>query len=109
MKCGLAPKIYYKRSEYDDGEFNGRVMSNIRRAPNFEEILHFYVESGIPVLINLREKGNKEGDNHCITCIGHALKENIGKNYIGERDDLLSQTQTTKKYLIDNDDKNRVQ
>ena len=21
MKCGLAPKIYYKRSEYDDGEF----------------------------------------------------------------------------------------
>lgn len=67
--------------------------------------MHFYVESGIPVLINLREKGNKEGDNHCITCIGHALKENIGKNYIGERDDFLSRMQTTKKYLIDNDDK----
>ena len=104
MKCGLAPKIYYKRSEYDDGEFM-KSYEQYRRAPNFEEILHFYVESGIPVLINLREKGNKEGDNHCITCIGHALKENIGKNYIGERDDFLSRMQTTKKYLIDNDDK----
>ena len=27
------------------------------------------------------------------------------KNYIGERDDFLSRMQTTKKYLIDNDDK----
>ena len=74
MKCGLSPKIYYKRSEYDDGEFM-KSYEQYRSAPTFEEILHFYVESGIPILINLREKGNKEGDNHCITCIGHSLKD----------------------------------
>lgn len=79
MKNGLSPKIYYKRSEYDDGEYM-KSYEQYPMAPTFEEILHFYVESGIPVLINLREKGNEEGDNHSVTCVGHTLKGNLERN-----------------------------
>ena len=79
MKNGLSPKIYYKRSEYDDGEYM-KSYEQYPLAPTFEEILHFYVESGIPILMNLREKGNEEGDNHSVTCVGHALKGILEKN-----------------------------
>ena len=96
MKCGLSPKIYYKRSEYDDGEFM-KSYEQYRSAPTFEEILHFYVESGIPILINLREKGNKEGDNHCITCIGHSLKDSSN---IIDNSHLI---ELSKEYLIDSE------
>lgn len=97
MKCGLSPKIYYRRSEYDDGEYM-KSYEQYCHAPKFEEILHFYVESGIPVLINLREKGNKEGDNHCITCIGHALKNPQDKKEVN----IFLKEEICKKYLIDN-------
>ena len=30
--------------------------------------------------MNLREKGNEEGDNHSVTCVGHALKGILEKN-----------------------------
>ena len=97
MKCGLSPKIYYKRSEYDDGEFM-KSYEQYRSAPTFEEILHFYVESGIPILVNLREKGNKEGDNHCITCIGHSLKEETS---VIDDSNLIELSQ---KHLIDSEE-----
>ena len=42
MKCGLSPKIYYKRSEYDDGEFM-KSYEQYRSAPTFEEILHLKI------------------------------------------------------------------
>lgn len=85
MRNGLSPKIYYKRSEYDDGEYM-KSYEQYPLAPTFEEILHFYVESGIPILINLREKDNEEGDNHSITCIGHALKGDLNSSDDGKMD-----------------------
>ncbi len=77
-KSGLSPKIYYKWLQYD-GEKYVETYESYLKSPSLEEILHFYVESGIPVLINLREKGNKEGINHSITCIGHAMDETLEK------------------------------
>ena len=68
---GLSPKIYYKWLQFDGVEYVETYEPYIN-SPSLEEILHFYVESGIPVLINLREKDNREGINHSVTCIGHA-------------------------------------
>ncbi len=74
MKNGLSPKIYYKRLECDNGKYVG-TYEQYPSDPSYKDILHFYVESGVPVLLNLREKGNGEGDNHSITVIGHAAQE----------------------------------
>lgn len=75
---GLSPKIYYKWLQYDGRKYV-ETYEPYLESPSLEEILHFYVESGIPVLINLREKGNKEGINHSITCIGHAVNTTLDK------------------------------
>lgn len=75
---GLSPKIYYKWLQYDGRKYVETYESYLK-SPSLEEILHFYVESGIPILINLREKGNKEGINHSITCIGHAINPTLDK------------------------------
>ena len=75
---GLSPKIYYKWLQYDGRKYVETYESYLK-SPSLEEILHFYVESGIPILINLREKGNKEGINHSITCIGHAIDDSLNK------------------------------
>ena len=64
--------------QYDGRKYVETYESYIK-SPSLEEILHFYVESGIPILINLREKGNKEGINHSITCIGHAIDYSLDK------------------------------
>lgn len=71
-KNGFAPKIYYKRSEADNGTYF-ETYEQYPWEPTFEEILHFYIESGIPVLLNLREKDNLDGENHSVTCIGHSI------------------------------------
>ena len=75
---GLSPKIYYKWLQYDGRKYV-ETYEPYLKSPSLEEILHFYVESGIPILINLREKGNKEGINHSITCIGHAIDDSLDK------------------------------
>lgn len=76
MKNGLSPKIYYKRWEYDNGEYI-ETYEQYPVNPSYEDILHFYVESGIPVLMNLREKENEEGDNHSVTVIGHSAQKSF--------------------------------
>lgn len=76
MKNGLSPKIYYKRWEYDNGQYV-ETYEQYPVNPSYEDILHFYVESGIPVLLNLREKDDEEGDNHSVTVIGHSAQEFI--------------------------------
>lgn len=71
MKNGLSPLIYYKYMEYQNGDTYRLCEQYTDPYPSFYDILHFYVESGIPVLLNLTNKNNPKGDNHSITCIGH--------------------------------------
>lgn len=73
MKNGLSPLIYYRYLEYLSEDIY-RVIEQYKN-PTYIEILHLYIESGIPVLINLREKDNPQGENHSITCIGHEYIE----------------------------------
>lgn len=69
MKAGLSPIIYYRFMEYQESD--AYRLCEQYTEPSFFEILHFYIESGIPVLINLRDKNNPKGENHSITCVGH--------------------------------------
>jgi len=67
MQSGLSPRAFWN----SDKEKN---QPKIPAATlTFEDILHIFVESGIPVLLNLEPKS--EGDNHSITCIGHEYKD----------------------------------
>lgn len=99
---GLSPKIYYKWLQYDGRKYVETYESYLK-SPSLEEILHFYVESGIPILINLREKGNKEGINHSITCIGHAINPTLDKLDVVDfsEEDHEDKQEKQGKYLID--------
>ena len=69
MRSGLSPKIYYRRSDYEDGDHY--IIKELYSEPSFNEILNLYIESGVPILVNLREKGKIDGENHSVTFIGH--------------------------------------
>lgn len=99
---GLSPIIYYKKAEYDNGEFF-ETYEQYPGEPTFEEIMHFYVESGIPLLLNLKEKNNSHGENHCVTCIGHSfnndkkqmLSVDFEKHFFVDKSDSLSYNKLT--------------
>jgi len=73
MRNGLSPKIYFKRADYEDGDHY--IIQELYSEPSFEDILSIYIESGIPVLVNLREKDKVDGENHSVTFIGHGYRE----------------------------------
>ena len=75
FRNGFLPKIYNKYDNSHD-ENNYSVRTKNCYEPSFEELLSIYVESGIPILGNLAEKGgsvNEEG--HSVTFIGHGYKK----------------------------------
>lgn len=100
MKNGLSPLIYYKHLDYI--EEDSYKVYEACQDPSFLDILHFYVESGMPVLINLRERDNPKGDNHSITCIGHEyvepvqLLDRMEKNIIEIGKEELDKRKTVK-------------
>lgn len=75
------PKVQEERLiELEDrlSALEGKLTVWVERAYDdmaFAAIMHFYVESGIPVLVNLRDKYDPTGDNHSVTCIGHERRE----------------------------------
>lgn len=91
LKNGFSPKIYYKREFYEDN--NQYMTRELFNNPTFDQILHLYVESGIPILINLRDKGDVLGERHSITCIGFEKTDTTQvnakiKNFIDNPDAL---------------------
>lgn len=90
IKNGLYSKIYYN---LEDDPYNGRI--NPSKDALLEDILSLYIESGIPVLLNLRPQKTKNellkdasntgsiNDNHCVTCIGHGYEE-FGMSHINK-------------------------
>lgn len=80
LRSGFAPKIYYKMAER---EFHDEVrLYEEYKDPSFENILHIYVSSGIPVLLNLVSKDDNTWDGHSITCIGYINNDITGQNAI---------------------------
>lgn len=80
LRNGFAPKIYYKMVER---EFRDEVrLYEEYKDPNFESILHLYISSGIPVLLNLSSKDDDSWEGHSITCIGYISNDISEQNGI---------------------------
>lgn len=87
LRNGFAPKIYTKLSER---EYHNEVrLCEEYKDPDFENILHLYISSGIPILLNLSSKNDDSWEGHSITCIGFINENNkFIKNPIDKSDDL---------------------
>lgn len=73
---GFSPRLYNRTS------IDKCNLSRISQDDELKRCLHYYVESGIPVALNLLPIGGN-GSGHSIVCIGHGKfnKELIGKAY----------------------------
>lgn len=102
MKNGLAPIIYHKYQEHQEGD--GYKISEQYKNDElgFLEILHFYIESGIPVLLNLRPQNKEDGDNHSITCIGHEYieTENLPSKMVSNTIEILEDGLDMSKKIL---------
>lgn len=61
---GFSPRLYNLIS------INNYEFSKIDRSIELKRWLHYYIESGIPVAVNLSPIGNS-GPGHSIVCLGH--------------------------------------
>jgi hypothetical protein len=69
---GFAPRLYNLTAiKYDD-------MSGISQGDELKRLLHYYVESGIPVAVNVEPESGK-GIGHSLICIGHSASMSFDK------------------------------
>lgn len=61
---GFSPRLYNLSS------INKYSLSKVTREDELKRNLHYYVESGIPVALNLLSAGNNSS-GHSIVCVGH--------------------------------------
>lgn len=61
---GFSPRLY------NINYMSGFVLSQMTKEDQIRRLLHYYVESGIPVAVNLSSVGNMDS-GHSIVCIGH--------------------------------------
>lgn len=83
---GLSPRVYNKYHTLEDHTHSWVAL--VYDNPSLIDIMHFYIESGIPVLINLRDKNDPSGDNHCVTCIGHEYKDLTAVDFFSENGNI---------------------
>lgn len=70
---GFSPRLYNLSS------IDSFCLSKISREDELKRCLHYYVESGIPVALNLLPTG-QGGSGHSVVCVGHGLaKEELKK------------------------------
>ena len=69
---GFSPRLYNLSS------IDKYSLSKITQEDELKRNLHYYIESGIPVALNLLPAGNN-GSGHSIVCIGHG---NVNKELI---------------------------
>lgn len=63
---GFSPRLYNLSS------MDCFCLSKVSRAEELKRCLHYYIESGIPVALNLVPTG-QGGPGHSIVCVGHGL------------------------------------
>lgn len=86
MCNGLSPRVYNKYHTLDNCDPSESTLAYDN--PSLSDIMHFYIESGIPVLVNLRDKNDPNGDNHCTTCIGHEYKNLTAADFFSENSSI---------------------
>ncbi len=62
-KCGFSPRLYGAEAINETrGEGNKKI----------QHVLHYYIESGIPVAVNISHPANKTIPGHSLVCIGYS-------------------------------------
>ena len=64
-KCGFAPRLYGKAALQGDRAHKRRDM---------QRLLHYYIESGIPVAVNVANPDDLSSPGHSLICIGYVGK-----------------------------------
>lgn len=83
---GFAPRLYNLQAMHKD------EMSGMTQQDEMKRLLHYYVESGIPVAVNV-EPDTGKGMGHSLVCIGHSVEKSyeralerkkiLGENFEG--------------------------
>lgn len=66
---GFSPRLYNLSS------MNEYILSRLSQEDELKRCLHYYIESGIPVALNLLPAGD-DGPGHSMVCIGHGKISN---------------------------------
>ncbi len=76
-ELGFDPRLY-NIEEMKSHPFVGDEREN-----EIKRIMHYYVESGIPVAVNVEPRSGKRKDGHSLLCIGHSGQkdEERARNY----------------------------
>lgn len=69
---GFAPRLYNLQAMRKD------EMSGMTQQDEMKRLLHYYVESGIPVAVNVEPHTGK-GIGHSLICIGHSVEKSYEK------------------------------
>ena len=69
---GFAPRLYNIQAMRKD------INSGITQEDELRRLLHYYIESGIPVAINVEPEGVRE-IGHSLICIGHSGAKSINR------------------------------
>lgn len=125
-RCGFSPRLYNIRALFKDEEEEQPVREEAEELGNNEEIqkeneerrkeleawqaeelrriMHYYVESGIPVALNVADKEDQPG--HSLICIGYQEKkeENIACEQLDSTGiSLYNAADFYRKYIIIDD------
>jgi len=94
---GFYPRLYYKPV------FSSFRYSNISKEMEIKRLMHYYIESGIPVALNLGPDKESEKEGHSIVCIGHSEKK---KNYLEDSKKFAGKI--SKSVFLDKDGINLI-
>ncbi|MDO5148812.1 MAG: hypothetical protein Q4D76_05400 [Oscillospiraceae bacterium] len=68
---GFDPRLYTMAG------IDNYIFSSLEKKDKLKRVLHYYIESGIPVAVNLKSTPqSSSSDNHSIVCIGHGKIKN---------------------------------
>ena len=93
-KFGFASKIYYRLIE------NKTEESEI----NFKRWFHYYVESGIPIMVGIKFEGENIG--HAISCVGHGkIHVDLNRSYKIDNFEIYNSADFIHEYIYMDDNR----
>ena len=102
---GFAPRLYNLKAMRKD------EMSGMNQQDEMKRLLHYYVESGIPVAVNVEPNSGK-GIGHSLICVGHSATKSYEKalekkKIVGESFDggygIINSADFYDKYVVIDD------
>lgn len=100
---GFSPRIYNRES------IKIHSLVGDERENEIKRIMHYYVESGIPVAVNVEPEDGDVREGHSLLCIGHSgeMEENRAKKYgmigINEKHEVINSADFYTNYCVIDD------